>query len=67
MKIFSNECLNCPPLLPCIGSSCRYYHPLEKHICDKCGDEVTLYYFEDMELCESCLLEKFPIVEGTEW
>lgn len=67
MIIYENECMGCQPELPCIGSGCKYYYPIGKHVCDECGDENTLRYYEGLELCENCLLEKFPVVEGSEW
>lgn len=63
MKVTENECVDCG--LPCFNS-CRYLN-VTRYYCDECGDESTLYETEYGELCEVCLLKKFPKVEGSEW
>jgi hypothetical protein len=37
--------------------------------CEFCNDEdVKLYHYNGYEICESCLLKEFEVVEGTdEW
>lgn len=65
MKIIENDCVGCPPEIGCLGSTCRYSNA-PHYYCDECGDEAKLYEYENKELCENCLLEKFPIVEGSE-
>lgn len=65
MKQIENECVDCG--LPCLGSGCPYRNVV-RHYCDKCGEERKLYHYDSKELCESCLLEEFDVVEGTdEW
>lgn len=54
---YENDCVDCD--LPCF-SSCKYLH-YPHYYCDECGEEETLYYFENKELCIKCiqkLLEK---------
>lgn len=64
MRIHTNECVGCQ--LPCIYSSCPYYDVV-RFYCDECGDEITLYDTEYGELCESCLLKKFPVIEDSRY
>ena len=64
MRIFESECVNCG--LPCLYSACPYYN-VEKFICDICKEEAKLRNTEFGEVCESCLVEQFPIVEGSEY
>lgn len=55
-----NECVDCG--LPCMGSSCPYQN-VERHYCDKCGDEEVLYNFNGGEYCMSCIedmIEEIP-------
>ena len=65
MKKVEDECIGCPPEMGCLGDGCpnrnatRYY-------CDNCGSEEKLYHYDNEELCEECLLEKFEVVEGTD-
>lgn len=67
MKDITNECVGCTSMgLYCMGSSCPN-RSVERFYCDKCGSEEKLYIYGDSELCESCLLENFKIVEGSEW
>lgn len=63
MKKIENECVSCG--LPCLGSSCPYREVI-RFYCDRCGEEKTLYHYEDEELCKDCLLEEFEIVEGSD-
>ena len=60
-----NDCVGCPPEIGCFGSSCIYAN-MPHYYCDECGDEAKLYKYDGLELCESCLLEKFLVVEGSE-
>lgn len=52
--------------LHCLGDSCPNKN-VERHYCDKCGNEEKLYIYDGYELCKDCLLENFEIVEGSEW
>lgn len=43
----------------CIGDACSMYNTVVK-ICDECDDDVRdLYEYEDVQLCEYCLLKHF--------
>lgn len=64
MRTFTNECVSCPTEMGCLGLACPNIN-VEHFICDECEDETTLYDSEFGELCESCLLNKFPIIEGS--
>lgn len=63
MKKITNECVSCG--LPCLGSRCPNRN-VTRFYCDKCGEETTLYDYYGEELCESCLLEEFDVIEGSE-
>ena len=63
---YEDECVGCPPEMGCLGSACRYSN-VPHYYCDECGDEDKLYYYNDRELCENCLLDKFPVVEGSDY
>jgi hypothetical protein len=62
MKKLENECASCN--LPCMGSACPYQN-VPHYYCDRCGEETTLYHYDDDELCVDCLLKEFEIVEGS--
>lgn len=64
MRTYTNECVGCE--LPCLYASCPHYN-VERFFCDECGDETTLREYDGRELCESCLLKKFSIIEGSEY
>lgn len=68
MKRIENECVGCSGVgFRCLGAACpnRY---VTRFYCDKCGEEEKLYHYDSEELCESCLLKKFDVVEGSdEW
>ena len=61
-----NECIGCPPELGCIGSACRY-SKVTRYYCDECGDEKKLFYYDDRELCLSCIEDLLIVVEGSEY
>ena len=65
MIYYASECVRCG--LPCLFKACPYYEV--KHFkCDRCGDEdVTLYHYDDEQICKDCLLKEFEIVEGSEY
>lgn len=65
MRKVQNDCVGCPDGVPCFGNSCKMRN-VPHYYCDKCGDEAPLYEYEDKQLCESCLLEEFNVVEGSE-
>lgn len=58
---YVSGCVGCGK--PCIFEACPYY--TEKvRICDLCGDEVgELYWDDDEQLCEGCLLERRRVEE----
>ena len=64
MKQVENECVGCPSEMGCLGSSCKYSN-VTRYYCDKCGEESTLYHYDNYEICEQCLLAEFEIVEGS--
>ena len=64
MKRTENECVDCG--LPCLGNSCPNRNVI-RFYCDRCGEEAKLYHYNSEELCESCLLKEFDVVEGSEW
>ena len=66
MKKIENECIGCTSIgLPCLGSTCPKRNVV-RFYCDRCKEETTLYYFEDAEICQDCLLKEFKIVEGSD-
>ena len=67
MKRIENDCCGCAvPAYPCMGNSCPKRN-VAHYYCDECGREDVLRDTEFGELCESCLLNKFPIVEGSDY
>lgn len=56
---YENDCVGCD--LPCLGSSCPNRN-VPHYYCDECGDETTLYDYDGEQLCSSCLLSKFEII-----
>lgn len=52
-----------------MGKSCPNRNVI-RHYCDGCGEEEKLYYFDNGEYCESCVLDKIfdtlDVVEGSE-
>lgn len=68
MKKIETECVGCTSVgLYCLGNACPNRNVV-RFYCDRCGDETVLYKYDDEELCQECLLEKFDIVEGSdEW
>lgn len=60
--VISNECCSCATeSYPCRGNLC----PLRNvpHLyCDDCGEEITLYYYEDEMLCLDCIKDRLDEV-----
>ena len=58
---YENECCSCAvPAYPCLGDTCPRLR-VPHFYCDECGNEEQLYYYDDRQLCISCieqLLEK---------
>ena len=52
MKRTECECVDCG--FSCLGHACPNYR-VTRFYCDKCGEEKTLYYFDDKELCIDCI------------
>lgn len=52
---YENECVDCG--LPCLGDSCPYRN-VPHYYCDDCGDEEELYWYDDEQLCASCILKR---------
>ena len=65
MKRVENDCVGCPTELrhSCIGCSNKN---VVRFYCDRCGDEEKLYHYDSEELCESCLLKEFSVVDGSD-
>lgn len=63
MKV-ENGCVGCPQDIGCLGCTCPKYQETY-WICDGCGDSTELYYFDDEELCKSCIIERLEKVEGS--
>ena len=67
MKVIDNECCDCAvSSYPCMGSSCPNRH-VTHYYCDECGNEGRLRKTAWGELCEECLIQKFDIVEGSDY
>ena len=67
MRITESECVGCTSVgLYCLGDSCRNNN-VTRYYCDHCGKEEKLYYYDNLEICEECLLKQFEVVEGTDW
>ena len=62
MRKTESGCVDCG--FPCMGRACPYYE-VTVFTCDECGEEETLYEYEDKELCAECLLKKFEKIEGS--
>ena len=65
MVKYENDCCDCATEnYPCIGNACSR-RSVPHYYCDKCGAEEKLYDYEGQDLCESCLLEEVPVIEGS--
>lgn len=65
MNRITNECCDCAsPSYPCRGASCPNRN-VTRYYCDRCGSESELYDYDGEELCQDCLLEEFPRIEGS--
>ena len=62
MVAIENECVGCPGGMGCMGRSCPNRN-VERFYCDSCGAEDELYYFDDSELCLSCIIGRLDRVE----
>lgn len=67
MKRIESNCVGCTDLgLHCLGDGCPNKE-VTKYYCDYCGTEEKLYHYDDLELCEECLLKQFKIVDGSDF
>ena len=67
MRKIESECVGCTAMgLHCLGSSCPNINVV-RFYCDECGIEGKLRHYDDKELCEDCLLDKFDVVEGSDY
>lgn len=67
MRRFTNECRGCDTDgYPCRNCGLRR---VEHFICDACGDECKLYFYEGKELCIDCIENELEYIEGSdnEW
>lgn len=60
MKIKVNGCVGCEPHM--CGGYCEYRDNTYEWHCDDCGEEDTLYYFDDKELCLNCIIHRLEEV-----
>lgn len=61
-----NNCVACHREIGCSPCDCAYANQIEL-ICDECGEYADeLRYFNGFELCPSCLLDHFDVVEVDE-
>lgn len=62
---YENDCVGCPPEMGCLGDACRNRN-VPHYYCDECGNETTLYKFDDKELCIDCIKDLLDEVKGDE-
>ena len=62
MIIRENDCVGCETCINC-GRRDDYYY----RVCDVCGSDEQLYYFDEEELCTECLLKNFRKVDMNEY
>lgn len=66
MKKIENECVGCTDTgMRCLGNSCPNRNVI-RFYCDRCKEEATLYYWNDEELCQECLIKEMEVVEGSD-
>lgn len=56
MVEYRNECVDCPPEIGCMGSSCPYRN-VPYWYCDECGRKIpagNIHYDFGCELCDAC-------------
>lgn len=57
-----NDCVGCD--LPCVDCGLKR---TPHYYCDECGEEGTLYDYDGDQLCRTCLLKKFDVIEGSSY
>lgn len=62
MKKYENECVGCAPEMRCLGSTCPNRNVLHLY-CDECGEETTLYIYDEEEMCIECITARLEMVE----
>lgn len=61
--IISNECCGCATeSYPCRGDLCPLCH-VPHLLCDDCGEEEKLFYYEDEMLCMDCIEKRLCPVD----
>ena len=66
MRQVEDECVGCTAMgLHCIGSSCPNRNVV-RYYCDECGEEDTLYDFDNQELCIECIKKRLDVVSEEE-
>jgi hypothetical protein len=59
MITYEDNCVFCPHCINCGRKRQKVYY------CDNCKESTDeLYEYEGAQLCEGCLLDKVPKVEG---
>lgn len=56
---YENDCVDCG--LPCFDS-CPYKNS-PHYYCDCCGNEDTIYEFENEQLCINCIVDRLKKVK----
>lgn len=57
---FENECVGCD--WPCIYEACPYWS-VARTYCDECEEDNQLYWFDNQQLCLSCIEARLERVE----
>ena len=61
--VISNECCSCATeSYPCRGDLCPLRH-VPHLLCDDCGEEEKLFYYEDEMLCMGCIEKRLHPVD----
>lgn len=67
MITYENQCVGCPKEMGCLGVGCPNRNVVIME-CDACHDDCeTLYEYNGLELCGSCLLAQYPKIEPRGW
>lgn len=61
--VLVDECCSCASGgYPCRGNLCPLRN-VPHLLCDDCGEETTLYYYEDEMLCLDCIKDRLHEVD----